>query len=68
MKKSKFWDEKLPVATQIRAMEAGGKIAFPMEKMLSIRANLSTYALILRRKYSSHINRKDDVIEVWREE
>lgn len=67
MEKSKFWNEKLPVATQIRAMEVGDRIAFPMEKVFNIRANLSTYALILRRKYTSHINRKEDVIEVWRE-
>lgn len=64
---SKFWDEKLPVATQIRTMEAGECLSFPMSKLLNIRANLCSYGLTLNRRYRSHVNREDNCIEVTRE-
>lgn len=66
MKTAKKWDEKLPVATQIRTMKVGDTLAFPKEKTLNIRANLSTYGLVLNRKYTSHINREGGCVEVTR--
>lgn len=67
MEEVKFWDKNLSVSSQIKNLEKGGKVAFPISKLTNIRANLSTYGAMLQRKYSSHVNREAQTIEVTRE-
>lgn len=68
MEVTKKYDENLPCLTQVRMLEKGERIAFPMRMLINIRANLAPYGLMLNRKYVSHINREDNTIEVTREE
>lgn len=63
---AKYYNEKKPMMTQIRALERGEVIALPIEKLAVVRSNLSAYSLMLRRKYSSHINRERQWLEVTR--
>lgn len=60
-------EEKLPIMTQIRAMEVGDMLTFPEASVASLRANLYVYNLMLNRKYRSHVNRETHRIEVRRE-
>lgn len=66
METTKFYDENQPMMTQIRAMERGEVMALPIEKLAVVRSNLSTYGLMLRRKYASHVNREHNCVEVTR--
>lgn len=59
-------EEKLPIMTQIRAMEVGEMLSFSAANLASIRANLYTYGLMLNRTYRSHVNRETRCVEVRR--
>lgn len=67
---TKKMNEKEPVMTQIRAMEVGEVLTMPLgsRSVLSVRSNLSILGLDLGRKYTSHINRKDNLLEITRHE
>lgn len=68
METAKEKNENLPIMTQVRRMEVGEKLSFPIEgNVVSIRANLSTYGFMLNRVYRSHVNREERVIEIKRE-
>lgn len=66
MENIKIYDEKQPCMTQIRALKKGEAIAFPIEMVASLRSNLSTYGIMLRRKFASHVNRETGYIEAPR--
>lgn len=66
METTKKYNGNLPVMTQIRAMEKGDMLVLPLDTYASIKANLSVYGTMLRRKYSSHVNREKSCLEVTR--
>jgi len=67
MEKIKKWDKKKPMFTFAKSLEVGETAVFPLSsKSINLRLNLSTVSLAMRRKYTSHINRVDDTIEVTR--
>lgn len=63
---TKKTDENQPIMTQIRAMEKGNKLRFPMKYVLYLRSNISTYSLQLGRRYCTHVDRELNCVEVTR--
>lgn len=58
--------KKIPAMARIREMEVGETVQFPAESVTSVRANLSTYAFMLDRKYKTHMNREEHCFDVTR--
>lgn len=64
---NKKWDEKVPMLTFVKGLRKQETAIFPLCKTsLNLRLNLSTTSLLMQRKYSSHINRDDNTVEVTR--
>lgn len=65
MVKTNKYDETRPILTQIRELEPGDTIAFPIEKTAYLRSNLT----LLRYKglgFRSHVISEKDIIEITR--
>lgn len=54
--------------TQIVELNAGESVAFPIEKMKTIRAQTSELNCIMQRVYATKLNRDDRTIVVTRKE
>lgn len=50
----------------IEAMKVGDEISFPVEKLCSVRTTASTAALVLKRSYTTNINRSERSVKVTR--
>lgn len=57
----------IKISAPIRAMEIGQTIAFPMEKVLSVRSAASGISLSLDRKYMVRSDRDTRTVVVTRE-
>lgn len=54
--------------TQIVELNEGESVAFPIEKMKTIRAQTSELNCIMQRVYATRLNREDRTIVVTRKE
>jgi len=63
---SKTEQTKLPAMTQVRRLEVGETVYFPLEGYISIRANLNAYSMNLGRRWTTHIDRKAGKFSVTR--
>lgn len=61
------WDENIPMLTFIKGLHVGDLAEFPISKSsMNVRATLSIINLTMGRKYSSHINREKNTVEIAR--
>lgn len=68
MQITKKWDGKIPMLTFVKGLAVGEVATFPIsQRSLNTRLNLYTTSLAMGRRYSSHINREEGVIEIKRE-
>ena len=58
--------KKLGMKSAIEAMKVGDEISFPVEKLCSVRTTASTAALVLKRSYTTNINRSERSVKVTR--
>lgn len=57
-----------PVATQIKALEVGEVVHFPVAKLTTVKTSASNVGLAMGRKFSTNIDREQGVISVTRAE
>lgn len=65
---SKFYDENVPVMAQLKGLEVGESLRFPLSKYLSVTSNVSHYKLVLPMSWRSRVCRAEGFFEVERTE
>lgn len=59
-------EEKVPLRPQIRELELGKSISFPIQRMRTIKTTCSELGVIYGRKFRTKINREKEIITVTR--
>ena len=59
-------EEKVPLRPQIRELELGKSISFPIRRMRTIKTTCSELGVIYFRKFRTKINREKEIITVTR--
>lgn len=59
-------EEKVPLRPQIRELELGKSISFPIQRMRTIKTTCSELGVIYYRKFRTKINREKEIITVTR--
>ena len=59
-------EEKVPLRPQIRELELGKSISFPIQRMRTIKTTCSGLGVIYCRKFKTKINREEEIITVTR--
>lgn len=59
-------EETLPLRPQLRELEIGQAIDFPIQRMLSVKSSCTDLGAIYCRKFRTKLNRKQGVITVTR--
>lgn len=59
-------EEKVPLRPQIRELELGKSISFPIQRMRTIKTTCSELGVIYCRKLRTKINREKEIITVTR--
>ena len=57
-----------PIATQIRALEVGEEVHFPVARLTTVKPHASVLGLSMGRKFTTSIDREQGVITVTRVE
>lgn len=63
---TKKQEENLPVAPTFRKLEVGEKAEFPLRRVNLIRATATNLSYELGRRYTVHVVRENNLIEVTR--
>ena len=58
--------KNVKIRPAIEALEVGGEITFPLEKLRNVRVTASDLGLILGRVYTTNANREERVVRVVR--
>lgn len=59
-------EEKIPLRSQIRELEPGKSISFPIQRMQTIKTTCSELGIIYCRKFKTKLNRQQEIITVTR--
>lgn len=58
--------EKLPIHPTLRAMNVGDVVMFSLTQLNGVRSSAVTIGTMLNKKFKTHVNRTDNVLEVTR--
>ena len=58
--------EKLPIHPTLRAMDVGDVVKFSLTQLAGVRSSAVTIGTMYDKKFSTHVNRIDNVLEVTR--
>lgn len=58
--------EKLPIHPTLRAMNVGDVVKFSLTQLAGVRSSAVTIGTMYDKKFSTHVNRDDKVLEVTR--
>lgn len=59
-------EEKIPLRSQIRELEPGKSISFPIQRMQTIKTTCNDLGTIYCRKFKTKLNRQQEIITVTR--
>lgn len=59
-------EKRIPLRLQIRELEPGKSISFPIQKMQTIKTTCYELGTIYCRKFSTKLNRQQEIITVTR--
>lgn len=60
--------EKLPIHPTLKAMNVGDVVSFPLKQLNGVRSSAVTIGTMHNKKFATHVNRVDMVLEVTRTE
>ena len=58
--------EQLPIHPTLRAMNVGDVVMFSLTQLNGVRSSAVTIGTMLNKKFKTHVNRTDNVLEVTR--
>lgn len=59
-------EKRIPLRLQIRELEPGKSISFPIQRMQTIKTTCYELGTIYSRKFSTKLNRQQEIITVTR--
>ncbi len=59
-------EEKLPIHPTLKAMNVGDVVAFSLTQLNGVRSSAVTIGTMYNKKFTTHVNRIDKVLEVTR--
>lgn len=59
-------EEKMPISATLDSLSVGAMTYFPLNRLSSVKNICSTKLLTCGRRYATHINREQSILEVTR--